>query len=389
MQTNTQTPLTPGKVKSVSFVIPCLNEEMTLGTVLEKINKVRKEQLKSIKTEIVVSDNGSDDNSIAIAKKNGARVINCDTRGYGAALQCGIKNAKHEVVIFADADNTYDFFEAPLLIEELEKGYDMVMGSRLDGNIHKGAMPFLHHYLGTPVLNFFINLFYARKGFRVRDCNSGFRCFRKEKFMEWTVESTGMEFASEMIIKALKSGAPMSYVPISLYPDVRDRVPHLKTWRDGMRHLLQILLNSQGAFNVSGLFLFSLSWAALLVGLFNGPVNLGFVSIFGLHSMLFALLGAFLGQSIWGIGLYLAAKQNPDIRAYQKILGLDEGSLFWLSLFLMLFSLAFFIIILIHWSMANFQFLDYQRQTLVFTAFGSAGILFVSQCITAHMLKRV
>lgn len=375
-------------LSSISFVIPCLNEELTLPPVLEKINRIRQNELKNRRTEIVVADNGSTDNSIGVARRFGARVVKCSERGYGAALQCGFAKSRHEIVVFADADNTYDFLEAPGLIEELEKGYDLVMGSRLDGTIYPGAMPFLHHRLGTPVLNFIINLLYAGKNSRIRDCNSGFRCFRRYDFDNWQVHSNGMEFASEMIIKALKSGASISQIPISLYPDVRNRIPHLQTWRDGMRHLLQILLYSQKFFAISGLLLFLAGWLIMLFGLFLGPSNIGSVRLFGLHSMMFALLFSLFGQNVWSIGLFLAARQGAEETVYDRILRLGEDRLFWLSLGLMFVSAAFLAAVFVNWAMADFKFLAYQRETLTYIAFGSTGIMFVFHALTSHMLKR-
>jgi len=167
---------------SVSFVIPCLNEQDALADVLAKINKVRETNFRELQTEVIVSDNGSTDNSIKIAKEHGAKVVHCAQRGCGAALLLAIKNAACETVVFADADNTYDFLETPRLVNELEKGFDLVIGSRIEGDIHSGAMPFLHRYLGTPILNFLINLLYAKEGNKITDCNSGFRCFKRSNF---------------------------------------------------------------------------------------------------------------------------------------------------------------------------------------------------------------
>ena len=136
-------------------MVPCLNEEGTLGDVLSKINQVCEGRLRDRSTEVIVSDNGSTDDSVEIANRFGARMVHCSTRGYGAALLAGIEAARGEVIVFADSDNTYDFSESPGLIEELEKGFDLVIGSRIGGDIHPGTMPFMHRYVGTPVLNFF------------------------------------------------------------------------------------------------------------------------------------------------------------------------------------------------------------------------------------------
>jgi len=252
--------LNTGEHPSISFVIPCLNEEKTLPYVLEKVVRVCNKELKDCRTEIILSDNGSEDKSIEIAKAYGVRIGNCRTRGYGAALKYGILLAENDVIVFADADDTYDFSETPILIKEIEKGYDLVIGSRLKGNIHSGAMPFLHHYLGTPILNFIINNIFGHDENKISDCNSGFRCFRKEAFNRWNIQSDGMEFASEMLVKSLKNNAKISEAPISLYPDHPGRKPHLKTWRDGMRHLLRILVEAP-FFLIRLVYLFLLSAA--------------------------------------------------------------------------------------------------------------------------------
>jgi glycosyltransferase involved in cell wall biosynthesis len=163
-----------------SFVIPCLNEELTLPFVLKKINQIKDNYTNDYDIEVIVSDNGSQDNSPKIALEHGAKVIPSKVKGYGAALDNGIRHASGEYIIFADADDTYDWLEAPLLMQKiLETQSDMVVGSRLNGNIHQNAMPFLHRYLGTPVINWIINFLYAQEG-KVLDANSGFRCFKKK-----------------------------------------------------------------------------------------------------------------------------------------------------------------------------------------------------------------
>jgi glycosyltransferase involved in cell wall biosynthesis len=374
--------------KSVSFVIPCLNEQVTLPSVLTKIRKLCQSELADRQTEIIVSDNGSTDNSIKIAQEHGAKVIHCAEKGYGAALLSGITGAAGEIVIFADADNTYDFLESPSLIRELEKGFDLVIGSRLKGNIHPGAMPFLHRYFGTPVLNSLINLLYASSDNKITDCNSGFRCFKRDSFLSWGVKSKGMEFASEMLIKALKSNAKISNVPVSLYPDTGQRTPHLKKWRDGMRHVLQIFLDSPKFFFVTGIAMFCLSWLVLIIGMFFGPISIGFASIFGLHSMMFGLLGSFFGIIIWAMGLFLAVKIKTDIKIYRYLIDLSEDKLFWYSIILVLASLTLFLAIVIYWAFKGFRFISIEKETLVIVAFASNSVLLVFNIITTQLLKR-
>lgn len=375
---------------SVSFVIPCLNEEKTLPNVLAKINQVRQTAFSDRDTEVIVSDNGSTDESVGIALKHGAKVIHCKERGYGAALNSGIRAATNDVIIFADADNTYDFLESPKLLSELEKGFDLVFGSRLKGTILKGAMPSLHRYLGTPVLNKIINALYSPKSaFMISDCNSGFRCFKKSVFLSWNVRSTGMEFASEMLVKAFKNRAKISDVPISLHPHDLGRIPHLKTWRDGMRHLLQILLEAPSFFYFTGSTLIVFAWIMMILTLvLKNPVILGFASIFGIHTAIFGMLGSCLGLSIWSIGLLLASRQVSSIPVYDALIRMSEDRLFWISFSFISISAALVFLILAAWALNGFKFLALEKETILISAFITNGLLLVFSIFTAHLMKR-
>ncbi|MFY8001137.1 MAG: glycosyltransferase [Candidatus Kapaibacteriota bacterium] len=374
---------------SVSFVIPCLNEEKVLPYVLTKIKHLQDNVLTDRRVEIIVSDNGSTDRSVEVAESFGARVIHCPQRGYGAALQCGIYGAECEAVIFADADDTYDFLEAPTLLHKLDEGYEIVLGSRLQGTVHEGAMPFLHRYIGTPVLTWLINTLYAKGDYRLTDCNSGFRCFRKDAFMRWGVKSPGMEFASEMIVKVMKSGADITEVPASLSPDKPGRHPHLRTWRDGMRHLLQIVLESPELFNTIGSTLWLASWLVLLVGLATGPVSVGIFSVLGIHTMMFALLGSIFGLAFWAVGLFISAKHPSSVRLYTTFNTWQEDRLFWFSFWFGALSVAFLLAIVVRWGMGGFANLALERETLAVIAFGANGILLVANVLTAHLIKRL
>lgn len=374
--------------RSVSFVIPCLNEEKTLPAVLETIRKVCEGPFADRVTEILVSDNGSTDGSVDIAIAHGARVTRCEVRGYGAALKHGIANASHELVVFADADTTYDFGETPRLLEQMTDGVDMVIGSRLSGDIRPGAMSFLHRRVGTPVLNCIINLLYAHGDTRVTDCNSGFRLFKRERFLDWNVESDGMEFASEMLVKALRAQARIVQIPITLYAGPPDRTPHLKTWRDGSRHLLQILLESPELFHHSGLLALALGWALLLASWRFGPVTLGFGSVLGIHTMLFAHLGTIFGITLWGLGLMLSARSGQGPPAYLRLATVDEGRLFWWSVGLTVLCMAPFALILSTWAAQNYTFLALERETLLLTGLGSNGLLIGLNIFAAHLVKR-
>jgi glycosyltransferase involved in cell wall biosynthesis len=220
----------------VSIVIPCLNEEQTISnciaTALAAFAKY------GYSGEVIVADNRSTDSSVEIAQKCGARVVDVPVRGYGSALTTGILAARGTYVVTGDADESYDFMETNRFVEELRRGKEFVMGTRLRGVIEAGAMPDLHRYLGTPVLTFLMNLFF---GTTFSDCNCGIRGFTKAGFIRLRTHTTGMEWASETMIKASLVKLKMSEVPVTLRVDKRDRPPHLRPWRDGWHHLRFIL----------------------------------------------------------------------------------------------------------------------------------------------------
>lgn len=377
------------KKQSLSFVIPCLNEEKTLPFVLNKIQKIRKEELKDFLTEVTVSDNGSTDKSVEIAKSFGAKVVHCKTRGYGAALDFGIKNSSCEYIIFADADDTYDFLESPKLFFEAIKGYDLVIGNRLNGNLQKKAMPFLHRYVGTPILNSIINFLYAKKDNKIKDCNSGFRCFRKDAYLNWNISGTGMEFASEMLVKALINNSKISHVPITLHPDHAERTPHLKTWRDGMRHLLQILVESPKLFHDVGLILFIPSIIGILIGWIFGPIQIYQFSVFGIHTMLILLFSGVIGISIFGIGLGLSVAKNNLPKLFSLLVNLSEDKLFWFSFLVFLISITFILSLFFLWADHGFSNIDFTKDTVFFIAIGTFGIEIISTIIFSHLIKRI
>ena len=220
----------------VSFVIPCLNEESSIGFVIQEIQNSTFSENYSY--EIVVADNGSTDQSIEISKSKGARVINIPMKGYGAALRGGINNAKGRIIVMGDADGSYTFSESLPMVQMLENGYDLVLGNRFKGGIEKNAMPWLHKYLGNPVLSKL-----GRILFRIpaRDFHCGLRAFKRSKIIELDLKTNGMEFASEMLVMAAKNHYEITEVPVTLKRDLRNRKPHLKTWRDGWRHLRFLL----------------------------------------------------------------------------------------------------------------------------------------------------
>lgn len=222
----------------LSVVIPCLNEEETVETCINKCLEAFR--MLGVNGEIVVSDNGSTDGTTKLSENLGARVEVCMEKGYGSALRYGFKKAKGKYVIMGDGDNSYDFTLIPDFYDKIQEGYDMVIGTRLKGTIHKGAMPFLHRYLGNPVLTFILNLFFGTK---ISDSQCGMRIFKKEKLESIVLSTTGMEFASELLVKAAWAEFSIAEIPIEFFKDGRSRKPYLKTWRDGWRHLKYLVLS--------------------------------------------------------------------------------------------------------------------------------------------------
>lgn len=216
----------------LTILMPCLNEEKTIGVCIKKVQDFLKRN--SIDGEILIADNGSTDESIKIAKSLGARVINIEPKGYGNALRLGTQNAKGKFVIMGDSDDSYDFLNLENFIKELRNGYDLVVGNRYGGKIEKGAMKFTHRYIGTPIISLI-----ARKKFKinVKDFNCGLRGYNNEKIIDLNCIAEGMEYASEMIIKAKKANLRITEIPINFYKDGRGRKPHLNTIKDGVRHL--------------------------------------------------------------------------------------------------------------------------------------------------------
>lgn len=277
----------------VSIVMPCLNEAETLAACVTKAQKALYDN--QIIGEIIVADNGSTDGSQAIAEQLGARVIHVSNKGYGSALMGGINIARGKFIVMGDADDSYDFTAIVPFIDKLREGYDLVMGNRFRGGIKPGAMPLLHRYLGNPVLSGIGRLFFASP---CRDFHCGLRGFRKEAIVDANLRTSGMEFASEMVVKATLFNMRIGEVPTTLSPDGRSRPPHLRSWRDGWRHLRFLLLYSpRWLFLNPGLILMMIG---LLVGvwLLPGPRTIGRVT-FDVHTLLYAMAAVFIGfQSV-------------------------------------------------------------------------------------------
>lgn len=272
-----------------SVVMPCLNEAETLAVCIKKAQDYF--ELEGINGEVVIADNGSTDGSQAIANKLNARVVDVPEKGYGSALNGGILAADGTYVIMGDADDSYDFSNLNAYVMKLREGYDLVMGNRFKGGIKKGAMPPLHKYLGNPVLSFIGRLFFKSK---IGDFHCGLRGFSKEAYGKMDMKTTGMEFASEMIVKASLKNLKIAEVPTILSPDGRTRPPHLNTWPDGWRHLRFLLLYSpQWLFLIPGILLMVVGVvvSALLI---SGPLHIG-ATTFDVHTLLFSSGVALIG----------------------------------------------------------------------------------------------
>jgi glycosyltransferase involved in cell wall biosynthesis len=282
----------------VSVVIPCLNEARSIGTCIDK--SLAAFTAAGVRGEVVVSDNGSADGSIEIARQHGARVVHATAQGYGNALRKGIEEARGAFIVMGDADDSYDFSEIPRFVARWREGCDAVMGNRFKGDIKPGAMPWHHRYFGSPVLGVILNLLF-RPG--IGDVNCGMRGFTRELYRRLDLRTTGMEFASEFVIKATKLGARLTEIPITLWPDNRGRPPHLRSFRDGWRHLRFMLL-----FAPNWLFLFPgavlmIVGLAIVFWLLPGPRHVGRATL-DVHTMLFGTMFVELGAEIIWIGLF-------------------------------------------------------------------------------------
>jgi glycosyltransferase involved in cell wall biosynthesis len=297
----------------LTILMPCLNEAETLAICVRQA--VRAIHDSGVQGEVLVADNGSIDGSQAIALAEGARVVNVSTRGYGAALIAGIEAARGKYVMMADADASYHFEHLPRFLPKLEEGYDLVMGNRFAGSIEPGAMPPLHKYLGNPVLSTIGRVFFS---IPVRDFHCGLRAFNRDRILALNLRTTGMEFASEMVVKASLAKYRLTEVPTTLSPDGRSRPPHLRSWRDGWRHLRFLLLYSpRWLFFYPGL-------AALTVGLIfsamllPGPVFVHFAG--ATHSLDVDTL-------TYALGLVLIGAHITVFAVSAKVFGTQEGFL--------------------------------------------------------------
>lgn len=283
----------------LSVVIPALNEERTIAHCVTKAQKA----ITALGSpgEVVVADNGSSDRTREIATQLGARVVPVEGKGYGRALRGGFAAARGRFLIMGDADGSYDFEQAPRYVEQLRKGFEFVVGNRYRGVIERGAMPFLNRYLGTPVLTGVMNLLF-RTG--IGDTNCGMRGLAKVAFERMGLKADGMEFATEMIVKASLLKMRIAEVPCDLHRDLRDRPPHLRRWRDGWRHLrFMLLFSPTGTFLVPGVMLLAAGGFGLLAITARDVIRPDALAWLGSRHILTALLLWLMGTSVLGLGV--------------------------------------------------------------------------------------
>ena len=342
----------------VTVVLPCLNEAETLGTVLEKARRGLDEVTSS--GEIIVADNGSTDGSAAIALEHGARVIEVPVRGYGAALQAGIAAARGEFIVMGDADDSYALENIAPFITELRDGADLVMGNRFHGGIEAGAMPWLHRYLGNPVLSYLGRLFFK---IPIGDFHCGLRAFRRDRIQSLGLRTQGMEFASEMVVRSALNRLAIREVPTTLRPDGRSRSPHLRTWSDGWRHLKFLLaLSPRWMFLYPGLLLVALGVLGMTI-LSTGPVTVGSVT-FDLQTFVAATAVLLAGTQTVGLALMARAygtalgllPESRRITDWLQRLGLEHG--LFAGLILTLSGAAVFVVALVRWGDIGFGDLE-------------------------------
>lgn len=276
----------------LSIVMPCLNESETLGACIRRANEFM--LLHDVRGEVIVADNGSTDGSQEIAHQAGARVVNVFEKGYGNALMGGIRAAQGKYVVMGDADDSYDFLRLEQMLSRLRAGVDLVIGNRFKGGIAPGAMPLLHRYLGNPVLSWIGRRLFSRC---IGDFHCGLRGFKRHSLLSLDLVTGGMEFASEMIAKAAMFGLTIEEVPTTLSKDGRSRAPHLRSWRDGWRHLrFMLLFSPRWLFFIPGVFLFALGGGAG-VTLINGPLVVHGVG-FDVHTLLYSAGAAVVGMQL-------------------------------------------------------------------------------------------
>lgn len=342
----------------LTILMPCLDEAETLAICIDKANGWIKGS--DISAEVLIADNGSTDGSQKIAESLGARVVDVKQKGYGSALYHGTIAAKGKWVVMGDSDDSYDFSRLDLFIEKLDEGFELVMGNRFLGGIEPGAMPWKNRLIGNPVLTFVGRLLFKCPA---KDFHCGLRGFTKEAFLRMDLRTTGMEYASEMVIKANLFGMQIAEVPTTLSKDGRSRPPHLLPWRDGWRHLrFMLLFSPRWLFLMPGLVVFLASLFAF-IALFIGPVKIGDV-VFDVHTLFFLETGVILGYLSMSLGLVIRMfgiregllQEHSFLEKLRVSPVLEVGSL--VGLFIIASGVFFGFDTLVSWGEAGFGSLE-------------------------------
>jgi glycosyltransferase involved in cell wall biosynthesis len=359
---NPMPPPSKSEELDLTILMPCLNEVETIATCIRKGLKGLADS--GLRGEVLIADNGSTDGSLEIAKKLGARVVNIPRTGYGNALRGGIEAARGRWVIMGDSDDSYDFSALAPFIEKFRRGFELVMGCRMPyggGTILPGAMPWKHRWIGNPALSFIGRLFFNSP---VRDFHCGLRGVTREGFAKMQLKTSGMEFASEMVIKATLRKLKIAEVPITLHKDGRSRPPHLRSWRDGWRHLrFMLLFSPRWLFLWPGLLLL-LMGLAMFVALGISPVQIGKVQ-FNTNTLLVAGMMVIVGFQVLFFGIFtklycVARGLLPESKRFNSLVGmfsLERGIIF--GLVILAIGISFLTAAVLKWKAADFGRLDY------------------------------
>ncbi|MGI8884641.1 MAG: glycosyltransferase [Pyrinomonadaceae bacterium] len=349
---------------TISVVLPCLNEADTLEVCIKKAQTGIKNS--NIAGEVIVADNGSTDSSIEIAERLGARVVRVKEKGYGNALMGGIEAARGKYVLMGDADDSYDLQEIPRFVAKLDENYELVMGCRLPGGggtVEKNAMPLLHRWWGNPMFSFMARLWFNAP---FHDVHCGMRAFTKDFYKSLDQRCTGMEFATEMTIKASLYGHKVTEIPITLYPDGRtSHPPHLKTFRDGWRHLrLYLLYTPRWLFLLPGIFLILLGIISYALAL----PNLTVVGVrFDVHTLLFGSLFILCGYQAIVFAVFTKTfaiseglmPEDPKLNKLFEIVNLEKGLI--VSLLMLVAGIILLLVAVNQWRLTGFGLLDYSQ----------------------------
>ncbi|MCR5509638.1 MAG: glycosyltransferase family 2 protein [Lachnospiraceae bacterium] len=344
----------------LTILMPCLNEAETIETCIRKAQGFL--ERSGIDGEVLIADNGSTDGSPGIAERLGARVIHVERKGYGSALLAGCDEARGTYVIMGDADDSYDFEHLEAFVDKLREGYDLVMGNRFKGGIEKGAMPWLHRYIGNPVLSFIGRVFFKSN---IGDFHCGLRGYRRESILKLGLHTTGMEYASEMVVMSELAGLNIAEVPTTLKPDGRTRPPHLRSFRDGWRHLKFLLMYSpKWLFLYPGVVLFTLG---LIVGTILTVDSLAVGSvIFSIHTLLYCMVAVIAGLTMiyfYAFTKLYAARSRfiPSDKVTDRLDSMIEDRGMLIGSILLILGITVSICALVTWHRADYGSMEPER----------------------------